>query len=246
MKTVNILSPIQRRLKVWKCAFARLELIACLGCLTLLIALALPALAATPSRSHMAQCLNNLRFLGRAVEMWGSDHEGEPPWRTYVSRGGTRPDSGLKPGNAWFEFTALSNELTTPRILACPADVGVKVASEFSSQATRGYMATGFRAVATSYLVSLDNRFADPKFLLSADRNIRFTSIAPCVNGINNADNVDRFDFSAGKWTNAVHGLQGQVLRTDGAGLTIAADQLRTEFFSSFDDNSSFHFLRAR
>ena len=40
----------------------------------------------------------------------------------YVSRGGTRPDSGFKAGNAWFEFTALSNELVTPRILACPAD----------------------------------------------------------------------------------------------------------------------------
>lgn len=226
-------------------AFTRVELCACLATGALLVALALPALADSQSRGQIAQCLNNLRLVGRAVEMFASDHVGQPSWRTYTSDGGTRPITGTKPGAAWFEFTALSNELTTPRILACPADTGVKVAAEFSNNGAGGYLSTGFRSAATSYLINLDNTFNNPAHALVADRNWRTDGLANCGNGINNVDLLFAFGGNSG-WSNAVHGLAGHVLRADGGVAFLGTTEARRTFQRFSDDNSGAHLLRAR
>ena len=227
-------------------AFTRLELLAVIFGLFLLATFALPLLAATRRDSDRVACFNNLRQIGRAVELWAGDHEGEPPWRTYTSLGGTRPASISKPGNAWFEFTALSNELFTPRILACPADAGVKVASEFSSDGQRGYMSTGFRAAATSYFVRLDTAVGpDPTWFLAGDHNIRFFGVQNCVYGVTGADIYEPRNPASG-WTNAVHGAQGNAVRTDGGVSETTSEQFRTVFFTGLGDDNSLHFLRAR
>src|SRR5881394_1401220 len=192
--------------------------------------IALPLFAVARAESDRASCFNNVRKIGRAVEMWAEEREGQPPWRTYVTRGGTRPDAGTKAGNAWFEFTALSNELVTPRILACPADDGVRVASEFTTVSSGGYMATGLRALATSYLISLDNSRAAPDFLLAGDRNIQMNGIRACVNGISNADALFDAYFPPG-WTNAVHGQNGNILRADGRVEFVGLAGLKTALY---------------
>lgn len=225
-------------------AFTRLELCAGLAAVALLGLLALPALASNRSRGDIAHCLNNLRLIGRAVEMFAGDHVGQPQWRTYTSDGGTRPITGTKPGAAWFEFTALSNELATPRILACPADTGVKVAAEFSNSGAGGYLSTGFRSAATSYLINLDNPFNSPLNPLAADRNWRTDGLANCGNGINNADALFRYGNSG--WTNGVHGLAGHVLRADGRVTLLDTAGSRAAVLPLIDDNGSAHLLRAR
>jgi len=227
-------------------AFTRIEFAALIAVLALLGVLALPLLAATRADSDRAGCFNNLRLLGRGITVWGDDRDGLPPWITYVSRGGTRPDVGVKAGSAWFEFTTLSNELVTPRLLACPADTGVKVASEFSNLGGRGYMATGMRSLATSYFINMDNLGRVPVMAVTGDRNLRTDGITTCAQGVNNAD---RINFNSGNttvWTNAVHGLQGHLLRTDGSvALTVSAT-LIADFQRLLDDNGSAHLLRAR
>ena len=228
-------------------AFTRLELCACLAGVALLAALALPALANNASRSQTAQCLNNLRLCGRAVQMWGGDSKDQPPWRTFFEDGGTRPSGGaFSPGNAWFEYAFMSNEVVTPRILSCPADMGVKVAAEFSSDGTRGYMSAGFRAQATSYFITLDNPSGVAAWPIFGDRNIRYAGITSCVNGINNADWFNPFVAGNGEWTNAVHGLEGNVVQTDGSVTETTSAQFRAVFRVGLNDNSSLHFLRAR
>jgi len=114
--------------------FTRLELAAAIIGLTLLCAVALPLLGVTRADSDRVACLNNLRQMGRAAQMWASDHTLQFPWRTSISDGGEfipTPGSTAgqpRPGNAWAEYAFMSNEVVTPRILACPADTGVKVA----------------------------------------------------------------------------------------------------------------------
>ena len=69
------------------------------------------------------ECLNNLKQISLALRMWVEDSEGNAfPWRVFRSLGGTRADSGLKTGNAYREFLAISNELSTPKPLVCPSD----------------------------------------------------------------------------------------------------------------------------
>lgn len=227
-------------------AFTRLELVVVLAVLALLGSLALPLLAGTRANSDRAGCFNNLRLVGRAVALWGDDRDNLPPWITLVSRGGTRPDSGFKTGNAWFEFTTLSNELTTPRLLACPADYGVRVATEFSTQVSRGYMATDMRSLATSYTINMDNLSRDPLMAVAGDRNVRTEGTTTCAQGVNNADRINLSSFNPVLWTNAVHGLQGHVVRTDGSVTFTDSATLLRNFQRLLDDNGSAHLLRAR
>jgi hypothetical protein len=229
-----------------KNGFTRLELVATFAALALIGLVALPLLAANRSDSDRAGCFNNLRGIGRAVETWGADRDGVPPWITFVSRGGTRPDSGFKAGVAWFEFTALSNELVTPRLLTCPADAGVKVASEFSTDGTRGYMATGFRALATSYFINMDNLGRVPLMAVTGDRNLRADGITSCSQGVNNADFINLNVSIAELWTNAVHGVPGHFLRSDGSVALMTSAAILADYSRLIDDNGNVHLLRAR
>ena len=35
-------------------------------------------------RSARIGCVNNLRLIGRAFQLWSGDHEGENPWRSIL------------------------------------------------------------------------------------------------------------------------------------------------------------------
>ena len=75
-------------------------------------------LASAQSRGHVAQCLNNLRQMGRAVHVWAGDYQNQPPWRTLQQDGGLMPAVGTRAGNAWSDLVIMSNALVTPRILS--------------------------------------------------------------------------------------------------------------------------------
>lgn len=229
-------------------AFTRLELLASVAAAALVAAIALPALAGSRADGDRAACANNLRLFGRAVELWAANYDGLPPWLTLVSRGGTRPDGGvLKTGAAWQEYTVLSNELATPRILACPADDGVKVAAEFSAVGGRGYMATGMRSLATSYFLNTDNRYTFPTMALLGDRNVLSMGVSTCAQGFLNAEFRSLQGGTPPLWTNAVHGLQGHVSRTDGSVMfSDSSTLLQNGGAPLLDDNGNFHHLRAR
>ena len=220
--------------------FTRVELCACLAAVTLLLLLALPALATSRSRSDVAQCLNNLRLAGRAVQMWGANHQNQPPWRTLQQDGGLMTAPGFRPGNVWFDFLALSNELTTPRILACPSDPGVVVAKNFSfDPGSGGYASPSHRHQATSYLLNLHSQTEYPEALLFSDRNVKFQPGAfGCSLRVNNIVSFYPQQTQDG-WTNLVHGLEGNIVRMDGSVSQTTSDELRAAFAKSPDENGS-------
>ena len=226
-------------------AFTRIELAATIAALALMAALALPLLATTRADSERAECLSNLRQFGRGAHLWAADHTGQLPWRTLVSRGGTQPDPGSPPkaGVTWFEFSTMSNDLATPRILACPADAGVRVASEFSTHNQRGYMSAGFRSQATSYFVNIHTLMEFPATVLIGDRNVAFQSVTSCSFGLNNVNSF--ITALTPGWTNAVHGLEGNLLKIDGSATTTTPEQFR-QAFQATDDNGIEHLLKAR
>lgn len=207
-----------------KAAFTRIELLAVLVGLVVLAALALPVLASSTANSQRAECFNNLRQIGRGVRQWAGDHFEEPPWLTSVISGGTRPDSGTKAGAAWTEYLSLSNELVTPRILACPGDTGAKIATDWSS-GPNALVNAAFRQQSVSYMLGLHANSIRPQALVAADFNLRgLSTSATC--GPAAMNNVASILGTVGapaslapyQWTNGPHSTAaGHLLVVDGS-----------------------------
>jgi type II secretory pathway pseudopilin PulG len=230
-------------------AFTRLELMMVLATLLLLATVAWPLLAGNKLRSEQVACLSNLRQIGHAVHLWGNDHGDRTPWFTPESEGGTRGTTNPLKENAWFQIAALSNELVTPKILVCPGDQGLgparKMAESFSFDPVNGgFFTPGYRSASLSYLVGLHAYSTMPRSILSGDRNIRWDNVNNgCALGFNTTLLVvvppaDVF------WTNAVHGVIGNVLFMDGTAEEVSIRGLQRAMADPYEgDNGNHHFL---
>jgi type II secretory pathway pseudopilin PulG len=231
-------------------AFTRIELLAIIATIGLLALVIAPALAGTKSDSERLICFNNLRLIGRGYQAWAGDHNQQLPWRapdpdndpfTLNSEGEwTATD---RSANAWQEFRFISNDLVTPKILACPSDTGVMRATNWPQFTT-----SLFRAKALSYSVDLHAAAEAPHMWLSADRNIRASPYGHCwanvidAAQINTAPSVSNVDT---EWLNAVHGTVGHMVFADGS-VEFTSTQRLKEVMFGVGDNGSTHFLRAR
>jgi hypothetical protein len=100
-------------------------------------AMLLPALAKSKSRAQSIVCVNNLKQIGLAFRIWSLDHGDQFPFNVSTSNGGTlelcaRGEDGFDL-NSFRHFQVMSNELSTPKILICPADPSKQLASNFSN-----------------------------------------------------------------------------------------------------------------
>src|ERR1700761_9335539 len=80
----------------------------------------LPPLSRTEARSPRIQCVNNLKQVGLAFRVWEGDNGGDTfPMCIPQTNGGTMEfTSGPY---AFRHFQVMSNELSTPKIVTCPA-----------------------------------------------------------------------------------------------------------------------------
>ncbi len=205
-------------------AFTRIELAATITALALLCALAAPLLGTTRSDSEQAACFNNLRQMGRAVRQWGDDHGERPPWMTPVSEGGLL-SSWTRPGNAWHDYAILSNQLVTPKILACPADKNVKVARDWGE-----FTGIFFRGNSVSYPIWLHCPPERPRAIITADGNVPFGPGGGCRFNVNNVNSLRLSPVPDPniRWTNRIHGPAGHILKNDGSVEFTTSSGLRT------------------
>ncbi|MBI5386003.1 MAG: hypothetical protein HZA90_15110 [Verrucomicrobia bacterium] len=222
-------------------AFTRVEALACLSVVAILAALAAPTLAGLRPRSDSAACVNNLRQIGRAYQIWGHDHNDDPPYRVAMSEGGIQAHPLA--GNTWFQFSWVSNELATPRVLACPSDLQKRVAKDFGISADGGFLNSGFRNNAVSYWVGSDAVRFVPASLVCGDRNVKVAGYGYCSAGISDAGTILMRPMAGSVWTNNLHGLWGNVLRYDGQVRTLSNWNLTTNALSFGDDNGTMHLV---
>jgi competence protein ComGC len=196
-------------------AFTRTDLIVSLGVVALLALVILPALANQRPRSARVICANNLRQIGVGFQLWGNDHADEIPQDTALSDGGTAVHT-LAP-NVWLHLSWISNEVVTPSVFLCPSDTG-QPARDFSASPASGYIHSNFRHRATSYFLGYFNVQQDetPAAVIAGDRNLNWDTSIACSR-FRQAVEVSGVPVAAGgRWTNALHGLNGNVLSFDG------------------------------
>ncbi|HSY19766.1 MAG TPA: prepilin-type N-terminal cleavage/methylation domain-containing protein [Candidatus Acidoferrales bacterium] len=106
------------------------------------------------------RCTNNLKQTALAIKVWAGDHNDKYPMAVSVTNGGAM--ELMETPDAWKIFQMMSNELGTPKVIYCPADLA------------HGTCATNFTddlKNKISYFIGADATDANPQTLLSGDDN---------------------------------------------------------------------------
>ena len=141
-------------------ALTKIEVVVIVAVLAILAALFLPALAAAKRKQSRINCVNNLKQIGGAFRLWEGDHSDKYP-TVSVTNGGAMEVIG--PGNAYLLWQTVSNQLSSPKTLWCPADTNTFPATFFSA---------GFSDANISYFVDLDAVETYPQMIMAGDDSL--------------------------------------------------------------------------
>jgi prepilin-type processing-associated H-X9-DG protein len=179
-------------------AFTALELLVVVAAVLILAALALPSLSGS-HKSVRVECANNLKQIGLAFRLWSGDCGDKYPMQELANE--SIWSFHLNATNEFRYFQVMSNELTTPKNLVCPADTKRKPAANFTN---------GFDNSHISYFVGLDADETMPLTFLAGDRNL--TNGQPKTNNILCLQTNQLVG-----WTKDLHNLGGNIAMADGS-----------------------------
>ena|SRR5882672_902197 len=199
-------------------AFTFIGLLMIIAVIAILAAMLLPALSQAKGRAQRINCVNNLKQVGLGFRVWALDNGDSNPMGVPTNKHGTA--EWVEGGNAFRHFQALSNELSTPKILACPSDVR-QAAPDFKRLKNEN----------VSYFVGLDARETLPQMFLSGDRNIT-NGLAPKRSILELTPNQP-----AG-WTEAMHGRMGNIGLADGSVQQFTTTRLRDAIRNTGDSTN--------
>jgi len=127
--------------------------------LAMLAVLLMPAVLPYHHHPYRINCVNNLKQIGLAYQIWAGDNQNKYPMEISVTNGGTMELAAA--GNVVANFQILSNELSDPKILCCGLDDKRSIATNFSVK---------FTAKNISYFVAVDaTAMKSPTNFLSGD-----------------------------------------------------------------------------
>ncbi len=194
------------------------EVLVIIMVITILAGTFVPAATKRKQRALRIQCVNNLKECGIAFRVWSGDQTPDFPMQHSVTKGGTMEFSSGP--NAFRHFQVMSNELTTPKVLFCPADSERNPATTFDLKALPGEIPFTSNSN-LSYFVGLDAEESDPQRLLTGDRNI--TNGTPLKDGV-----LELAPNHSPGWTDEIHRKMGNVALADGSVQVISSMGLPT------------------
>ena len=222
-------------------------------CLMILAGLLLPSLSRGGARAPRIKCISNQKQIGLAYRIFSNDHDDKYPFnvegqRLYDSDPG-RHGQGGNPllyrdagSEAWMHLQSLSNELSSAKVLMCPADRNRKNNEAIDlGQGQKSFSHASKRNQALSYFIGLEADESKPQSILGGDRNIAGQSATgPIVDeslpampggvhllGPNDSRGARR------RWSNnpnnAIHDLQGNITLADGSVQQVSGQKLEDQ-----------------
>jgi prepilin-type N-terminal cleavage/methylation domain-containing protein len=185
-------------------AFTIIELLVVVVVIAILAAVLLPALSKAKAKAMRISCVGHLKNIGLANRIFATDNGELFPWERSLAPATNRinfPDlTGLSAADQIVRiYQSVSNELSTPKIIVCPADVRRDAANWQTLTASN-----------ISYFAGLSSQETLPESIMAGDRNLILDG-NPLIGLVNVKSGA------ALAWDEKIHRFLGAITMGDGS-----------------------------